>query len=251
MRWRSARLGAVALLAIGGFGASVPLGAQAGGKGYLFREPRVRLTVRGGFDGATAGGDLFSFVTKQLTLEKRDFRGGTLGVDAAIRLTPRIDAVLSGSFAKAAEQSEFRDFVDTQDNPIEQTTTLTRSPFTLGVRAYLLPRGQSVGTLAWIPARFSPYVGAGGGAMQYKFRQAGDFVDYETLDIFSDDLVSTGWTPTATAALGFDYSLAALFAVNFEAKYGYARASPGEDFVGFDHIDLSGVSTTLGLSLRF
>lgn len=251
MRWRSARLGAVTLLAIGGFAASAPLGAQAGGKGYLFEEPRVRLTVRGGLDGATAGGDLFSFVTRQLTLERRDFRGGTLGVDAAIRLTPRIDAVLAGSFAKAAEQSEFRDFVDTQNNAIEQTTTLSRSPFTLGVRAYLLPRGQSVGTLAWIPARFSPYVGAGGGAMYYKFRQVGDFVDYQTLDVFYDDLVSSGWTPAANAAFGFDFSLSALVAVNFEAKYGYARASLGKDFVGFDRIDLSGVSTTLGLSLSF
>ena len=251
MGWRSARLGAVCVLAIGVFGASTPLGAQASGRGYLFKDPRVRLTVRGGFDGATAGGDLFSFVTEQLTLEKRDFRGGTFGMDAAVRFTPRIDAVLAASFAKATEQSEVRDYVDTENNEIEQTTTLTRSPFTLGLRAYLTPRGRSVGSLAWIPTRFSPYVGVGGGAMHYEFQQAGDFVDYETLDIFYEDLVSSGWTPTAHAALGFDYSLSAPIALNVEAKYSYARASLGEDFVGFDRIDLSGVSTMLGLSLRF
>ena len=251
MRWRSARLGAAALLGIGVLGATVPLGAQAGGRGYLFKDPRVRLTVRGGADGATANGDLFSFVTRQLTLEKRDFLGGTVGMDVAVRMTPRVDVVVAGSYAKASERSEFRDFVDTEDNAIEQTTTLSRSPFTLGVRAYLLPRGRAVGSLAWIPARFSPYVGAGGGAMYYKFRQAGDFVDYETYDIFYEDLVSTGWTPTANAVLGFDYSLSAPVALNFEAKYGYARAPLDEDFVGFHRIDLSGLSTTLGLSLRF
>ena len=251
MGWRSARLCGAALLAMGVLGASTPLGAQASGRGYLLKDPRVRLTVRGGFDGATARGDLFSFVTEQLTLEKRDFSGGLFGVDAAVRLTPRMDVVLAASFTKAAEQSEFRDFVDTEDNEIEQTTTLSRSPFTLGLRAYLLPRGRSVGSLAWIPARFSPYLGVGGGAMLYEFRQVGDFVDYETFDIFYDDLVSRGWTPTAHAALGFDYSLSAPVALNFEAKYGYARAPLEEDFVGFDRIDLSGVSTTLGLSFRF
>lgn len=251
MGWRSARLGALCVLAIGGLAASTPAGAQASGRGYLFKDPRVRLTVRGGVDGATAGGDLFSFVTEQLTLEKRDFRGGTFGIDAAVRLTPRIDAVLAGSFAKATGQSEFRDYVDTGNNAIEQTTTLSRSPFTLGLRAYVTPRGRSVGSLAWIPARFAPYVGAGGGAMLYQFRQAGDFVDYETFDIFYEDLVSSGWTPTAHAALGVDYSLSAPIALNVEAKYSYARASLGGDFVGFDRIDLSGVSTTLGLSLRF
>lgn len=249
MRWRTVRLGAASLLALGLLDAA-PLSAQSG-QGYLFRDPRVRLAVRGGVDGALAGGDLFAFVTEELTLERRDFTGGTVGMDVAIRLTPRIDAVLAGSVAKASERSEFRDFVDTEDNPIEQTTTLARSPFTLGLRAYLLPRGRSVGSLAWIPSRFSPYVGIGGGAMRYEFRQSGDFVDYETLDIFYDDLESTGWAPTANAALGFDYSLSALFALNVEAKYDYARASVGDDFVGFDRIDLSGVSTTLGLSLRF
>lgn len=249
MRWRTVRLGAGSLLALGLLGAA-PLSAQSG-QGYLFKDPRVRLAVRGGVDGALAGGDLFAFVTQELTLERRDFTGGTMGMDAAIRLTPRIDAVLAGSVAKASERSEFRDFVDTQDNPIEQTTTLARIPFTLGLRAYLLPRGRAVGSLAWIPSRFAPYVGIGGGAMRYEFRQSGDFVDYETLDIFHDDLESAGWAPTANAALGVDYSLSALFALNVEAKYDYARASVGADFVGFDRIDLSGVSTTLGLSLRF
>ena len=251
MRRRSAWLGVATLLAIGVLGAPVPLAAQASGKGYLFKDPILRLTLRGGVDGATAGGDLFSFVTRQLTLEKRDFLGGTFGVDAAVRLRPRLDVVLGGSSARSTERSEFRDFVDTEDNAIEQTTSLSRSPFTLGLRAYVLPRGRSVGSLAWIPARFSPYVGVSGGVMHYEFRQEGDFVDYETLDIFYDELVSSGWTPTAQAALGFDYSLWAPVAVNVEARYGYARASLDEDFVGFDRVDLSGVSTTLGLSFRF
>lgn len=249
MHWRTIRLGTASLLAIGLLDAA-PVSAQSG-EGYLFRDPRVRLAVRGGVDGALAGGDLFAFVTEELTLGRRDFTGGTVGMEVAIRLTPRIDAVLAGSVAKAKARSEFRDFVDTRDNPIEQTTTLARSPFTLGVRAYLLPRGRSVGSLAWIPSRFAPYVGIGGGAMRYEFRQSGDFVDYATLDIFHDDLESTGWAPTVNAALGVDYSLSAFFALNVEAKYDYARAPLGADFVDFDRIDLSGVSTTLGLTLRF
>ena len=230
---------------------AVPLRAQTSGDGFLFRPPRVSLTLRGGWDGAAANGDIFSFATSQLTLGRNDFRGPFGGLDLAISVHPRLDLTLSTSLSATKAPSEFRHWVDLNNLPIEQTTSLRRAPVTLGFRAYLMPRGQSVGQFAWVPARFSPYVGAGGGVMWYRFRQQGDFIDFQTTNVFFDDFQSSGSTPTANAAVGFDYSLTPHLALNAEGKYNWAKAKLGTDFSGFGRINLSGYMTTLGLSVRF
>jgi opacity protein-like surface antigen len=248
----ASRITAVVALALAVGGWSLPAGAQIAGDGFLFHRPRASITLRGGWDGASARGDVFDFATDQLTLGRNDFRGPFGGVDLAFGLAPRIDATLSTTFSVTNAKSEFRDWIDDTSNlPIEQTTSLRRVPVTAGIRAYLLSRGQSVGQFAWVPARFSPYVGAGGGFMWYRFRQQGDFVDFQTTNIFFDDFQSSGWTPTANAALGLDYSLTPNVSLNAEAKYNWAKAKLGTDFSGFGDIDLSGYQTTLGLGFRF
>ena len=94
-------------------------------------------------------------------------------------------------------RSEFRHFIDNNDQPIEQTTTFRRVPITIGVKQYLTSTGRSIGKFAWIPSRFAPYVGAGGGTMFYSFRQDGDFIDFQTNDVFPSYYASSGWTGTA------------------------------------------------------
>ena len=247
LRSTSAALGILAAVA---FTVS-PAGAQISGDGFLFRRPRVSLTLRGGWDGAAANSDVFTFTTRQLTLGRNDFRGPFGGIDLAVSVHPRLDLTLSSSISATKTPSEFRDWVDVNDRPIEQTTSLRRVPVSLGLRAYLMPRGQSIGQFAWVPARFSPYVGAGSGFMWYRFRQQGDFVDFQTTNVFFDDFQSSGWTPTANAAVGLDYSLTPYLALNAEGKYNWAKATLGTDYSGFGRINLSGFMTTLGLSVRF
>jgi hypothetical protein len=248
-RHRAAAAGLLLLAALAG---GRPAWAQQGsGDGFLFDRPSVSFTLRGGFDRAIAGSDVFSFATDQLTLERRDFSSVTGGVDLAVWLTPRVDFVLGGSYSGTRAPSEFRDFVDTDDRPIEQTTTFKRVPLTASVKAYLAPRGRSIGRFAWIPSRYAPYVGAGGGAMWYRFRQDGDFVDFRTNDIFREQLSASAWTPTAHGMAGIDYALGARYALTGEARYSWARADMSNDFTDFDRIDLSGVSATVGFSVRF
>ena len=228
-----------------------PAGAQGSGDGFLFQAPRVSLTLRGGYDRALAGSDLFSFTTDQLTVSRGDFSGGAVGADLAIRVLPQLDVVLGASYTGSTSRSEFRHFVDQNDLPIEQSTVFRRVPITASVKGYLLPRGRSVGRLAWIPSRFAPFVGAGGGVMKYRFSQEGDFVDFDTKAVFFDRFVSTDWTPTAHAFAGVDYSLSSRFALTGETRYTWARGDVGQDFSGFKPIDLSGVSATAGLTVRF
>jgi len=227
-----------------------PVQAQSSGDGFLFKQPDVSWGVRGGFDRATAGSDIFSFVTDQLTLRRGDFSSATLGTDVGIRLSPRVDLVLGVAYSGSRTRSEFRRWVDQNNLPIEQATYFRRVPVTVSLKAYLSPRGRSIGRFAWLPVRYAPFVGVGAGAMWYRFRQAGDFVDFQTLNVFTDDFNASDWTWTAHAFAGMDVSLSPRFVMTAQGRYTWANGPVGTDFVGFRNIDLSGFAMTAGLAAR-
>ena len=237
-------------LAIATTTASSTLEAQRSGRGFLFAEPKGSVAVRGGYASATANSDLFSFTAEQLTLDRHDFSSPVVDVDIAVRLAARTDVVFAASYAGMNKGSEFRHLVDQSDNPILQTTTFQRVPLTLGVREYLTSRGRAIGSFAWIPARFVPYVGVGGGMMWYNFQQTGDFVDFDTNDIFNATLESSSWTPTANASAGAIFTVSPGLAVSVHGSYLWAKGKPSSDFSGFSQIDLSGLSATAGLLVR-
>jgi hypothetical protein len=225
--------------------------AQSGGDGFLFRAPQGEVSVRGGFNHASAGSDLFSFTEKQLTVDSRDFSSLTFATDVDLAMTPRLSARFGFAVSQSSTPSEFRDFVDNNRLPIEQTTEFRRLPLTASLKAYLSPPGRSVGHFAWIPARYAPYVGGGGGAMWYRFEQHGDFIDFSTHKVFPDVFLSDGWTPTLHGFVGTDVSLSPRFAVTFEGRYEWARKSLSSDFANFQPIDLSGFALTGGIVIRY
>lgn len=228
-----------------------PAAAQLSGNGFLFRQPVGSFGVRAGFAQPIAGSDIFSFMTDELTLGRSDFAGVSYGADLAFRIRSQVDLVLGAAYSGSDVRSEFRHFVDNNDLPIEQTTSLARVPLTASAKLYLTPRGRSIGRFAWVPAQFAPFVGVGGGAMWYQLRQRGDFIDMETLDVFPDAFESSGWTPTANGLAGLDVSLGPRFGVTAEGRYTWAKAPLSQDFSGFDRIDLSGYNASLGLYVRF
>jgi len=224
--------------------------AQNAGDGFLFQTPRASLGLHGGFDRAIAGGDVFSFVTNQLTLSRADFSSATFGGNLAIRVSPATDIVFDLTYASVARRSEFRDWVDQNNLPIEQTTSLRRLPITASVKHYLTPRGRSIGRFAWVPAARATYVGVGAGMMWYKFHQVGDFVDFQTLNVFPDEFESSAWTPVLHALVGVDVGLGRYFVLTGEGRYTWAKGPMGRDYVGFNRIDLSGLSVMAGFSIR-
>jgi hypothetical protein len=224
--------------------------AQSAGDGFLFHVPGGSWGVYGGFDRAIAGSDVFRFVTKQLTLNRGDFSSAKFGSNLAIRLSPSNDIVFDVSYASVSRRSEFRDWVDQNKLPIEQTTSLRRIPITLSVRHYLAPRGRAIGRFAWIPAARATYVGVGAGMMEYRFHQVGDFVNFQTLDVLPDEFESKAWTPELHALAGVDIAVSRIIVLTGEARYTWAKGPMSRDFVDFNRIDLSGISVTAGFSLR-
>lgn len=222
------------------------------GDGYLFHQPRATFTLRGGYSQPAATGDVFAHALRNLTLSKSDFGAFSGGADIGIRLTSRFSLQLTGGYAQSNADSEMRDWVDNNDLPIEQSTKVIRAPFMAGVRFDLTNPGRTVGKLAFIPSRVTPYVSGGVGGMYYKFRQVGSFKDDNSINIFDTTLETSGRSFASYGAVGADFSLLPTLALTTEARYESARTRPsGYAFSDFDRIDLSGVTATIGLTFRY
>lgn len=218
---------------------------------FLFGRPSGSIAVRGSWNIAGAGSDLFDFVTEQLTVDKSDFNGPGIGGDFAWSLTPRLDTEFGVFFARSSQASEYRDFVDNDLMPITQSTSLKTIQIMASLRYALSPRGRDLSRFAWVPAKVVPYVGAGGGAIYYEFRQSGDFVDFQDLSVFTDVFRSNGWAPSVHAFGGVDIRLYRGLYTSVEGRYTKASGKLGTDFIDFDPIDLSGFRLSAGINLMF
>jgi opacity protein-like surface antigen len=247
------RAGLVSLFFIaGGVFAGGPEDALAqGSRDFRFGEPRFSLAFNMGYGIPMANSEIYDFVTTDLTLDKNDFQSMVLGGSFGVRLTNRIEASFEVSYGNTNNGSEFREFVDLDDLPIEQRTKLSWTPVTGTVKAFLWDRGRRVSRFAWVPGQWTPFVGAGAGWVYYNFRQTGDFVDFETFEIFYDEFRSSGDAGIFHLLAGAEVSLTPYIYVTGEGRYSWAEADMDRDFVGFDPIDLSGFQGTVGLAVRF
>lgn len=230
--------------------AAAPLSAQGTGNGYLFGVPDATLTIRGGYAIASANSDFYKLARQDFTLDKSDFNSPTVGAELGLRLAPQLDFTLDAAWMGVSRNSHYRDFVDNNNQEIEQSTSVRRVPVTVNVKAYLTPRGRSVGSLAYIPARVVPWVGVGAGATWYKAEQSGDFINMGTGAVYTDKVTDSGWGPAFQGMGGVDVTLTPRIALTGDARYLWSKASMGESYGGYDKIDLSGVSVALGLTFR-
>lgn len=244
--------GVLLAAALWGAAGAAPALAQSTGDGFLFRTPRGSLAVRAGYDRAFAGSDLFSFVTSEMTLKKSDFGGFAIAGDLSAWLRPNLDLVLGVAWSGSRHGSEYRNWIDNNDLPITQTTSLERAPLTMSVRYFARPRGRAAGNFAWVPGGLAPFVGAGVGVMWSRFHQYGDFIDTAaaSVPVFRDDFASKSWTFTAHAFAGFEMNVGTRTFVTTEARYTWAKAALGSDFEGYGRMDLSGLAMTVGFGMR-
>lgn len=250
MTKRPNALAVASLIALMAFAPVV--GAQGNGKGFLFSKPVGSFSLRAGYAMANAGSDVFDDATSQLTLNKGDFGAFDWGGDISYSTSDRFDLVFDGEYAKSSASSEFRNFIDNNDQPIEQSTKFKRVPLSLGLKYYLTSRGRAVSHYAWIPSKYAPYVSVGAGAMYYSFEQKGDFVDFQTLNVEPLTIESSGWAPMGRGAVGLEYTVSPWLALTGDARYVWAKATLDRNsFEGYDKIDLTGFTGTLGFRVRF
>ncbi len=243
LRVRYAILGSLAVLL-----AAVPARGQSG---FMFWSPTATVSLMGGWVSPGEGGDLLAFTRDELTIEEGDFAAPLVQAEVAMRASERVDLAVGLEYASQTVDSEMREWVTADDRPIPQSTRFSRTRLLGSVKGYLFPRGQQVGRYAWVPNRWSPYIGGGVGMSWYQFVQDGDFVDYETLDIFGDRFAASGNDWTVHGLVGAQVNVGTR--VLLRGEYRYIRGDAGvegDDFVGFQEVDLSGSSFLLGVAVR-
>jgi hypothetical protein len=218
---------------------------------FLFGRPDGSVSLRGSWVFSRAGSDWYDFVTRHLTLEDSDFNAPAIGADVGIALTPRLELIGGVDFTQSETSSEYRDFVDNFRQPIEQRTRLREVNLSGGLKVALTERGREIGRFAWVPRRFVPYVGAGGGMLWFEMRQVGDFVDFVDNSIFADAFQSRGWTPSAHVFGGVDIKLVRRLYLTFDGRYLWAAGDLGSEWVDFDPIDLTGLRLAVGINMVF
>jgi hypothetical protein len=218
---------------------------------FLFERPHASVTLRGSWFFTRGDSDWYDFVTDLLTIDTKDFNAPGFGVDVNIPLTSRLEAQGSFDISNASTLSEYRDFVDNNRLPIQQTTTLREINLGGNIRYLLMDRGQQVSRLVWVPRRLVPFVGAGAGAFNYKLNQTGDFVDFQDSSVFGDTFVSQGWAPSAQVFGGVDVRVFKRIYVTVDGRYLWAADDLGRDFLGFDPIDLAGFRLSGGVNFNF
>ena len=230
---------------------------------FLLGRPHASIGVRGNWLMASAGSDIYDFVSEHLTIDKSDFNTFSFAADVSIYAIPRLDIV--GGFEIAQEEipSQYRGYSETVSGssvtiPIAQTTELKQMHFTGSAKFGLLPRGKQVSRLAWIPRTFVPYVGAGAGMTRYSFRQSGDFVDFATenpaagtFSIFTDVFQSEGWSPSAHLLGGADILVFKRLYFSLEGRYTWVHAELDQDFIDFQPMDLGGFRFGAGINFVF
>ena len=218
---------------------------------FFIGAPRAWLAFRGNQLFPRAGGDLFAFVTDQLTVERSQFRSRGFSTDLGIALGSRLDVVGGFDSNRASTPSEYRHFIASNAQAITQRTELTQRAFTVGARYSPIGRGLAISRFAFIPRRIAPYVGGGALVTYYRFSQQGQFVDAADLSIFTDRFYSDGWSVGPYVNGGADVQVWRHLYVTFDGRYSWAHSSLGTDFQGFDGIDLAGFRASSGFSVVF
>jgi hypothetical protein len=226
-------------------------GPDSESRDFLFGRPKASVGVRGNWLFARANSDWYSFVTDQLTLNRKDFNAPGFAFDVGLDLGRRADAVIAVDFNRTTKVSEYRHFVDNNRLPINQTTQLQTVGLTGSLKYALTDRGLEVSRLAYVPRGVIPYVGAGGGVLHYHLEQFGDFIDFVDSSVFGSTFTSAGWAPLAQAFAGVDVRVLKRVYVTLDARYQWSHATLGSTWIDFDPIDLAGFKLAAGANLVF
>jgi opacity protein-like surface antigen len=179
-----------------------------------------------------------------LIFDMSDFRTGHLFGEWNVGFGNHLEVAANVGFSRRSVPTIYADVIDENGRDIDQTLQLRSVPLTAVVR--FLPFGQ--------PGDVQPYVGAGVGAVFYRYSEFGSFVDTDTLEIFNDRFTTTGTAPAWVILGGVRFPIGGdIYALNLEGKYLHAVGDTGGLDKGFldDKIDLSGGMFNIGFQVRF
>jgi hypothetical protein len=203
----------------------------------------------GGF-WPSANSDLWETNFTDLTLEKADFNNYMVGVEFNWFASRLLTLGVAVDYYKKTNSSNYRDYTDEYGNELMQDISLEVVPITF--TAKLTPLGNgSPGYSGGRGSPIVPWVGGGVGVYAFRYEEYGEFIDFSDMSIIDGDFL------TETAAFGFHVAGGVVVPIGFdwdvfgEVRYARVEGDLSEDFLGFEPLDLGGVSAIFGFSYRF
>ena len=181
-------------------------------------------------------------VTDALAFEIGDFKAPQIFGEWNVAVGRHIEFGAGLGFYRRTVPTVYLDVVDENDFDIGQSLRLRVVPLTALVRFF--PVGG--------PADLQPYVGAGVSALNFRYSEFGDFVDPNTLDIFTDRFVGSGTAVGGLLLGGLRIPLGGdIYGMALEGRYQFGEGTlPESEFVA-DKIDLSGGQFNVTFLVRF
>lgn len=187
------------------------------------------------FDVLLANRALFAFDVGQ-------FDNASVGAEWRVGIGDYLEAGLGASFYQRTVFSVYNDFVNEDGSEIPQDFKLRVSPVTATGRFF--PFG--------LRSAVQPYAGAGVGLFNWRYSEVGEFIDFDTFEVFRDRFVATGNDVGTVYLAGLRFLAGDRFGVGLEVRYQDVDGEVGFD-QGFleDRIDLGGITTSFTFDVRF
>jgi outer membrane protein W len=178
-----------------------------------------------------------------LSFEIKDFRGLVVNGEWTVTFNERVEVGLGGGVYQRSAGSFYRDYVNLNGAEIEQEFKLRVAPVTAVVR--FLPFGRA--------GKLQPYVGGGVSAMNFRYSEVGEFVDFfDRFSVFRDRYVASGTAIGGVALGGLRLPLGGdIYALNTELRYQFGKGDLKDNGFLTEKIDLSGLNFTVGFQVRF
>ena len=176
-----------------------------------------------------------------LRSKTKDFNGFTFGGEWLFALTDYIELGAGISYYQRTVPSIYR-ITDDEGFEIEQELKLRQIPMAATARFLPLGRNNSV----------QPYIGAGIGAINWRYTESGDFIDFND-DIFRANFTAKGTAVGPVILGGVRMPVADVWLIGGEVRWHKAKGSTGgidEGFLG-EEIDLGGWTTNFVVHFRF
>lgn len=192
---------------------------------------------------ARAADDVWVENLNTLSFDIKDFRGATVTGEWTVTFNERVEVGLGGGFYQRSVPSFYRDYVNLNGAEIEQDFKLRVTPVSAVVR--FLPFGRA--------GKLQPYIGGGVSALNFRYSEVGEFVDFfDGFKVFRDRYVASGTTIGGVALGGLRLPLGGdIYALNTELRYQFGTGDLKDNGFLTDKIDLSGMNFTVGFQIRF
>jgi len=177
-----------------------------------------------------------------LLFEINEFDGATFGGDFSVSLGSFVEVGAGLNYYQRTVPSINDKFVDEDGSEIFMEMKQRNIPLALTARLFPLTRD----------AGFQPYVGGGVQFNRWQYTEVGEFLDYDTGEIFRDSFTDDGMEIGPVFLAGLRFPIGGNLLMGGEWRYSTAKADldPSLGFFG-DTLDLGGNTLLFTIAYKF